>query len=138
MLAPAGILGEPFYKIFQNVGPCGHLKGALLQNIQFLAPAGILREPIYKIVKIVVASCRVASVVVSSFFTFFIDLFTNFICFIFFIISIMIAFHLFLTQTPPTSTKSYAVKVNVALLINCNTNLKTSRSHGAFRLHVRF
>ena len=34
MLAPAGILREPFYKIFQNVGPCGHIKGALLQNSQ--------------------------------------------------------------------------------------------------------
>ena len=32
-LPPAGILGEPFYKIFQNVGPCGHIKGTLLQNI---------------------------------------------------------------------------------------------------------
>ena len=34
MLAPAGILGEPFYKIFQNFGPCGHIKGTLLQNSQ--------------------------------------------------------------------------------------------------------
>ena len=58
--------------------------------------------------------------------------FTKFKCFMFFITSIMIAFHLFLTQTPPTSTKSYAVKVNVALLINCNTNLKTSRSFRHF------
>ena len=33
-LAPAGILGEPFYKIFQKFGPCGHIKGALLQNSQ--------------------------------------------------------------------------------------------------------
>ena len=27
ILAPAGILREPFYKIFQNFGPCGHIKG---------------------------------------------------------------------------------------------------------------
>ena len=33
ILAPAGILREPFYKIFQRVGPCGHIKRALLQNI---------------------------------------------------------------------------------------------------------
>ena len=49
--APAGILREPFYKIFkkkencehikwamlqhlQKKGPCGHIKGAILQNIQ--------------------------------------------------------------------------------------------------------
>ena len=34
MLAPSGILGEPFYKIFQNFGTCGHIKGTLLQNSQ--------------------------------------------------------------------------------------------------------
>ena len=60
MLAPAGILREPFYKIFQIFGPCGHLKGALLQNSQNSRRVGR------------VVSCRVASVVVSSFFfTFF-------------------------------------------------------------------
>ena len=49
-IAPAGILGEPFYKIFQNIGPCGRIKGAILQMFQFFAPAGILREP-FKISK---------------------------------------------------------------------------------------
>ena len=66
-MAPAGILGEPFYKKFQNVGPYGHVRGAFLQNIpkcwplrayqgspftkysNFLAPAGILGEPFYNI-----------------------------------------------------------------------------------------
>ena len=82
---------------FQNVGPCGHIRGTLLQNIQkcwpqrvyqgshftkysnFLAPAGILREPFYKIVKIVVASvasCRVGRrvllLILCSFYCFFI------------------------------------------------------------------
>jgi len=33
-------------------GPCGHIKGALLQNIPTnKAPAGILREPFYNIFK---------------------------------------------------------------------------------------
>ena len=57
MLAPAGILREPFYKIFQNVGPCGHIKGALLQNSQNSRRVGR------------VVSRRVASVAVSSVFT---------------------------------------------------------------------
>ena len=74
LLAPAGILGEPFYNIFQIFGPCGHIRGTLLQNIpkvwplrvyqgnpftkysKLLAPAGILREPFYKIFQIV-GSC---------------------------------------------------------------------------------
>ena len=59
-LAPAGILREPFYKIFQKFGPCGHIKGALLQNSQNSRRVGR------------VVSRRVASVVVSSFFTIFI------------------------------------------------------------------
>ena len=66
LLPPAGILREPFYKIFQKIGPCGHIRGTLLQNIptfwplrayqgdpftkysNILAPAGILGEPFYK------------------------------------------------------------------------------------------
>ena len=28
------MLREPFHKIFQKCGPCGHIKGALLQNSQ--------------------------------------------------------------------------------------------------------
>ena len=32
--APAGIFSEPFYKIFLKKGPCGHIKGALLQHIK--------------------------------------------------------------------------------------------------------
>jgi len=37
-MAPAGILREPFYKIFQKFGPCGHIKRTLLQNIQKIWP----------------------------------------------------------------------------------------------------
>ena len=45
ILAPAGILGEPFYKKIQKFGPCGHIRGTLLQNIPkscflFLSLAG--------------------------------------------------------------------------------------------------
>ena len=38
ILAPVGILGEPFYNIFQNVGPCGHIRGTLLQHIPKIWP----------------------------------------------------------------------------------------------------
>ena len=34
MLAPAGILRELFYNIFQKIAHCGHIKGALLQSSQ--------------------------------------------------------------------------------------------------------
>ena len=50
--APAGILREPFYKIFKKKGPCGHIKGTLLQNIPPQKnPAAILRELFYKLFK---------------------------------------------------------------------------------------
>ena len=29
---------KPFYKIFQKIGPCGHIRGALLQNIPKFRP----------------------------------------------------------------------------------------------------
>ena len=70
MLAPAGILGEPFYKIFQMFAPLRAYQGSpFTKYSKMLAPAGILREPFYKIVKIVVASvasCRVGSRRVAS------------------------------------------------------------------------
>ena len=46
-LAPAGILGEPFYKILQIFGPCGHIRVTLLQNILFenyLSPSSLTRK----------------------------------------------------------------------------------------------
>ena len=38
-------------QIFRPKGPCGHIKGALLQNIEKKGPAGILRELFYNILK---------------------------------------------------------------------------------------
>merc|ERR1712110_1040471 len=43
----AGILGEPVHKIFQKFGPCGHIRGTLLQNILFenyFSPSSLTRK----------------------------------------------------------------------------------------------
>ena len=49
-----GKLREPFYKIIQIFAPCGHIKGALLQNSQNSRRVG-------RVVSRRVASCRVVS-----------------------------------------------------------------------------
>ena len=77
MLAPAGILREPFYKKYK-----------------ILPPAGIFREPFYKIVKIVVASvasCRVGRRVASVNVSYFVY---NFLCVLYDVIFYMFFYFL--------------------------------------------
>ena len=57
LLAPAGILRQPFYKIFQKSGPCGHIKGALLQNIKKRKTYGHIKGALLQYIKKKNGSC---------------------------------------------------------------------------------